>query len=70
MYHRRVLTAGTTCILVDGVGRCRVIEKKPGRLQVIVYLGRSYVLDEGTRINDLPIYRLDGYPPAPIRWGN
>lgn len=57
-----------TCILVDGVGRCKVIEHPTSR-RIIVYDGRSYELSEQEKLNELPVYRLVGYLPPPIRWG-
>lgn len=54
-------------ILVDGVGRCKVIEHDPRR--IIVFDGRSYEKSDNEKINDMPVYRLVGYSPPIIRWG-
>lgn len=57
-----------TAVLVDGVGKCMTIERETLPKSVMVWGGRSFVLDLSTVINGWPVYRLDGYSPAPLRW--
>ena len=56
-------------ILVDGVGRVRVLRALP-TTKVIVWSGRSWVLDAETPlVNGLRVFRLEGYGKPTIRWG-
>lgn len=58
-----------TAVLVDGVGRVCIVDRDPLPKQQIVWHGYTFTRDPAATINEWPVYRLDGYPRVPIRWG-
>lgn len=56
-------------VLVDGVGRVCVIERETLPENVLVWHGHTFLKDERVKIQDVPVYRLEGYSDVVIRWG-
>lgn len=68
-YVYLIRVVGMNAVLVDGVGRVCIIERQALPEQVLVWNGHTFVKDSSVRIQDLPVYRLEGYADVPIRWG-